>query len=347
MAIDRSAIVSYANTYWYQPCKDGKAWLANEPVIIANEISKRKLSSADWTGAFLGYDGQSKPDTAGTRTRWLLEGLYLIKRSDAGKLLSDRKASSYPGAIMLASWYDNRSDDSLTNPPPYNGLNDCAHFVTECLAAGGAPGLRTVSVPNLLNSLTAHSETKTLAKFTNQANAQRIMDAGLLKEGDVLIFSKTVNKHGHSTIYLGGGKMAMHTYANHPNCPERGGGAWTGSMTAEHNLVTLIHWDAGDTYGTASDSLLGYWSVLWRGKVYYYYFGKGGRVSYSKTKPGNLKSPPNTADGRGYWFESTFGIDIAWTATGSLEQFIRPTMFTSNAMAGTWNGSEPLVATRL
>ena len=75
MAIDRSAIVSYANTYWYQPCKDGKAWLANEPVIIANEISKRKLSSADWTGAFLGYDGQSKPDTAGTRTRWLLEGL--------------------------------------------------------------------------------------------------------------------------------------------------------------------------------------------------------------------------------------------------------------------------------
>ncbi len=43
MAIDRSAIVSYANTYWYQPCKDGKAWLANEPVIIANEAQPGDL----------------------------------------------------------------------------------------------------------------------------------------------------------------------------------------------------------------------------------------------------------------------------------------------------------------
>ena len=92
--------------------------------------------------------------------------------------------------------------------------------------------------PKLLNEPDgAISETKTLAMFTNQANAQRIMDAACCEAGDVLIFSKTVNKHGHSTIYLGGGKMAMHTYANHPNCPERGGGVWTGLMTAEHNLV--------------------------------------------------------------------------------------------------------------
>ena len=45
----------------------------------------------------------------------------------------------------------------------------------------------------------------------------------------------------------------------------------------------LIHWDAGDTYGTSSDSLLGYWSVLWRGTVCYYYFcAKAAGCSYSK-----------------------------------------------------------------
>ena len=278
---------------------------------------------------------------------WLLEGLYLVRRSDAARLRSDRKAASYPDAIMLASWYDNRSDDALTHPPQYNGLNDCAHFVTECLANGGETGLRTVSVPALLNSLTTHPDTKTLARFTNQANAQRIMDAGLLKEGDVLIFSKTVNKHGHSTIYLGGGKMAMHTYANHPSCPERGNGEWTNSMTVEHDMVTLIHWGSDDVYTGATDSVLGYWSVLWRGTVYYYYFAKGGQVSYSKTKPGNPKAPPPSADGRGYWFQTTLGVDITWTSTGSLESFIAPTLFTGSAMAGTWNGSEALVATRL
>ena len=150
MAIDRSAPFPYANTYWYQPCKErSKAWLANELVIIANEISKRKLSSADWTGAFLGLRRPGKPDTAGTSHLLAAGGLYLIKRSDAGCLLSDRKASSYPGAIMLASWYDNRSDDALTNPPPLQRASTIApHFVTECIAAGGAPGLRTVSVPS-------------------------------------------------------------------------------------------------------------------------------------------------------------------------------------------------------
>lgn len=347
MAISRANIVSYANQYWFQPCRDGKAWLANEPVVIVNEIARRKLSPADWVGAFLGYDGFSKPNAGGTRSQWLLEGLYLVRRGDAGRLRGDRKAASYPDAIMLASWYDNRGDEGLTNPPRYNGLNDCAHFVTECLANGGENGLRTVSVPALLNSLTAHSGTKTLARFTSQANAQRIMDVGLLKEGDVLIFSKTVNKHGHSTIYLGRGKMAMHTYANHPDCTERGNGDWTNSMTAEHDMVTLIHWGGDDVYTNASNSVLGYWRVLWRGAVYYYYFARAGRASYSKAKPGNLAAQPASAEGRGHWFEAASGVNISWTVTGSLESFMAPTMFTGSVMAGTWNGSEPLIATRL
>ena len=346
MAVSRANVVSYANEYWFRPCRDGKAWLANEAVVIASEIARRKLPTADWIGAFLGYDGSSKPNTAGTRSHWLLEGLYLVRSGDAGRLRSDRIAASYPDAIMLASWYDNRSDDALTHPPQYNGLNDCAHFVTECLASGGEAGLRTVSVPALLNSLTSHADTKVLARFTNQANAQRIMDQGLLKEGDVLIFSKTVNQHAHSTIYLGSGKMAMHTYANHPLCTERGNGAWTNSMTAEHNMVTLIHWGLDDSYTSATDGILGYWSVLWRGTTYYYYFAKGGRVSYSKAKPSNLKTPASSAEGRGHWFQTSSGVDITWTSTGSLESFIAPTLFTGSAMAGTWNGTEPLIATR-
>ena len=67
-------------------------------------------------------------------------------------------------------------------------------------------------------------------------------------------------------------------------------------MTAEHNLVTLIHWDEGDKYGTNSDSLLGYWSVLWRGTVYYYYFAKGGRVSY-KNQAGQSEVRPQYCRG--------------------------------------------------
>ena len=348
MAISRDDVVAEAKQFWNVPCRNGRVWLANEPVIIANEIARRKLKPGEWTGAFLYYPGATRPTADTPRQPYTLEGLYLIKTSDVARLASNQMAASYPDAIMLASWYDNASDEMLTNPPRYTGLNDCAHFVTECLAKGGEDKMRTVSVPDLLNKLTAHADIKTLARTVSEDRAQRILNAGLLKRGDVMIFSKTVNKHGHSTIYLGGNKMAMHTYSNHPDGTLAGHkGDWTGSMTAEHNLVTLLHWNEGDTFTSASDSLLGYWSVLWRGTTYYYHFRKGGGVSYSKTKPANLKAAPSSAEGRGYWFESTTGIDIAWSATGSLESFIRPTAFTGSAMGGTWNSIEPIVATRL
>ena len=346
MTISPSAVVTYANNYWYRPCKDGRVWLANEPVNIANEIASRRLSPSDWVGALLCYPGQSKPDRTGTRQPWTLEGLYLVKMSDAPRLRSNQVAASYPDAIMLASWYDSATDESLTRPPRYTGLNDCAHFVTECLAAGGEAQLRTVSVPVLLNSLTTHNGTKTLARTVDQAAAQRIIDAGLLNEGDVMIFSKTLSSHGHSTSYLGGGYMAMHTMSNHKDSTIWTG-SWTGSMTAEHNLVTLIHWNVDDNYSTASDGVLGWWSVMWRGTTYYYFFQKGGRVSYTKTAPTNLKNPPTLAQGKGWWFETSSGVDIAWTSTGSYESFMRPVLFTGSAMAGLWNNAEPMVAAKL
>ena len=346
MTISRSDVVTYANNYWYRPCKDGKVWLANQPISIANEIARRRLSPGDWVGALLTYAGLSKPDRNGTRDPWMLEGLYLVKMADEPRLRSDQKAASYPDAIMLASWYDHAMDDNLTNPPPYNGLNDCAHFVTECLAAGGETKLRTVSVPALLNSLTAHSDTKTLARTVDKEGAQHIIDAGLLKEGDVMIFSKTTSSPGHSTIYLGGGDMAMHTYSNHKNSTTWHG-SWTGSMTAEHSLVTLIHWNEGDVYTASSDGVLGWWNVMWRGVTYYYFFQKGGRVSYSKTAPTNVKNPPALALGKGWWFESSSGVDIAWTSTGSHESFMRTVLFSGSAMGGFWNKTEPMVAVKL
>jgi hypothetical protein len=45
------------------------------------------------------------------------------------------------GAIMLCSYKDHPSDEpaltTLALAPPYHGLNDCTHYTTECLIAGG------------------------------------------------------------------------------------------------------------------------------------------------------------------------------------------------------------------
>ena len=180
--------------------KDGQRLKANEPVIIANEISKRKLSTADWTGAFLGYDGQSKPDTAGTRTHWLL-GPLPDRRSDAAVCLATarsrpiRAPSCWRRGATTAATTHCQSATLQRSPTTARTLSPNALSFQ-----AAAPGLRT-SVPVVEQPDCAHAKPKRWRNSPNQANAQRIMDAGLLREGDVLIFSKTVNKHGHSTIY--------------------------------------------------------------------------------------------------------------------------------------------------
>ena len=61
--------------------------------------------------------------------------------------------------------------------------------------------------------------------------------------------------------------------------------------------VTLIHWDAGDTYGTSSDNLLGYWACSGAAPSITTTSAKAAGCPASKSKPGNLKSAPNTARG--------------------------------------------------
>jgi len=340
MATFRESITGYADQHWHSPCKDGIAWVYYGAINVHHEIGKRKLAAGEWRGAFLRYEGKK------SGASFLAEGLYLIKVTSGPKLLTTQLATDFPEAIMICSWFDNAGDEMLTHPPEYHGLNDCAHFVTECLAAGGIL-MRTPSVPMLLNSLTAHSSTKTLCRTVQSSLAKRMIDAKVLQPGDVIIFSKTATKHGHSAIYLGNGKMAMHTYSNHANST-LSHGDWQGSVTDEHNLVTLIHWGNDDARGAVSSAITGYWQVLWRGTNYFYQFQSSGRVVYSKKKPASLSSPLSSIDGKGYWFESaTGGVNICWSSTGSFEQFLKPTGPTGSAMGGVWNDSEPLVAMRL
>jgi hypothetical protein len=136
MASFRDQIVSYVNDFWMVPCRDGRVWVyytsINTPVEIANA---KKATGTDWVAAFLQY-----PDPKFTS----LEGLYLIPPADLAKVKGGQfDIASYPTRRMLSSWFD-KADKDNSNPeviaqkPPYNGLNDCAHFVTQSLAEGAS-----------------------------------------------------------------------------------------------------------------------------------------------------------------------------------------------------------------
>lgn len=342
MATFRDQIKGYVDNHWAVPCGDGIVWVYYAAIDTRSQAAKHKQATKkDWSAAFLQY---ADP------TFGALEGLYLIPPAEVAKVKTGQMdASSYPERKMIASWFDLADKNSL-NPevtsqkPEYHGLNDCAHFVTQSLAAGGIH-VETAGVPTLFNSLRGLADTKTLAKTTSAGLAEAILKAGLMKVGDVIIYSKGGNHH-HSVVYMGNAQIAMHTWANHPSHPTLKGD-WKASASEDHPLVTLIHFGRDDPPINPSSAILGWWRVAWRGTDYFYFFDKAGRVGYTKKPPTRFDRPLSNPEGRGYWFFQTSQISICWSATGSLEVLKGSTGAGGTHLEGTWNGSERLVGDKI
>jgi hypothetical protein len=318
------------------PCEDGYVWVKDEGINTRNQIVKQKnATKKDWVAVFLQY-------SEGTVTQ---EGLYLIPAGDLGKVTGgDFDAKSYPERKMISSWHDNKSEDA-TNPevvaqkPQYHGLNDCTHFVTQSLAAGGIH-VETLLAPVLFDRLRGLADTKTLAKTVAASDAQAIIDSGLMKVGDVIVYTEGTHHH-HGVVYMGNGTVAMHTFANHPDHPKLHG-EWT--LGDASQLVTLIHFGRDDAAILANSPLLGWWSVLRGGVPEFYYFDKAGHVGSTKRSPLKLNQPLYTPDRRGYWFLEATKLRICWTDTGALEVFTVKVPVPDTHMEGTGSSSEALVA---
>src|ERR1700694_2161795 len=65
------------------------------------------------------------------------------------------------------------------------GLADCAHFLSRCLSAGGAK-IAERGVRELVATLQARSDTKTLCERVSRERAQRVINTGIFQKGDML-----------------------------------------------------------------------------------------------------------------------------------------------------------------
>jgi hypothetical protein len=190
------------------------------------------------------------------------------------------------------------------------------------------------------------ARTKILATTVTADIAENIVNAGVMKPGDVIIYSLLngkVMEHHHSVVYMGSAKIAMHTWANHPDHPTIHGD-WKKSATDDHPLVTLIHFGSDDLAIADDSDMLGWWDVTWMGQAYFYLFEKNGKVAWTQKAPASLTQPMSQAGGRGYWFEEAHQITICWTETGSLEVLaVKPPQLATH-LEGQWNNTVPLVA---
>jgi hypothetical protein len=95
--------------------------------------------------------------------------------------------------------------------------------------------------------------------------------------------------------------------------------------------------------------LYGWWKV-WDGNYYYYFFGPGGVVQYTKSKPSNISGPPIRANNTGTDTYTLNQLVINWKQVIGAEAACRETFYNAvpgcQQMNATSNLYSPLVATR-
>jgi hypothetical protein len=337
-----AAAVNHANNYWYRSCADNQVWTPNVPVNINRECRGRNLDPAQWVGRFLVYE----------RSEGLAEGLFLVPAavaSPATMKARGYRSRNFPDKVFLCSWSDNKKDVSEGQTPPFTGLNDCSHFVSECLKMGGI-GVWALNAPDLVKRLRGRTDTRTLCLQVDKERARWIINAGLLTPGDVIAFSDWTGFR-HATLYLGGRMIAMHTSANHPDGDPMyqrsdgvGANNWEGSAHASHPNVTLIHFTHNDRDTRPLTWAHGWWKIIGPGKLFFYYLSPEGMAFWVNKAPTKVTGAPEQPGGRGFWFTNAEGnIHITWRDTGTLEFFRRGP---NNTMTGASTG-EVLAANRL
>lgn len=355
--VDLTLATKHADKYWAEVCEDGKVVTHKHLIVIKDEYKNFNISPDQWQAVFLKYDKDAAQS----------EGLFFVQKNDSRTALAVRNANGFherafdnmvdrsPGWKFICSWRDAGKDNlRFGMEPKYTGLNDCAHFVSECLSKAGL-NVGDPEVNKLLKNIEATGKAKTLVQLTDKERARRILQSGIMTPGDVLAFGKTGKGHKHSTLYLGDEKIAMHTYINHPDLNNNllvkqdsltgKKSNWETASNDAHPLVTLVHFSYDDLISPISPRL-GWWKVQWQGQNYYYYFNKNGSIGYIKREPRNTKLPPPYLDGSGFWFELSTNLVICWTATGNLEVF--PLSQQGPQMIGTWNDiPRSLVAERI
>jgi hypothetical protein len=314
--INRDKVLAYAKSYWWRPCKDGKVWIASEPINLAKEAKDRKKE--DYVAVFLWYPAKGNKN-ANNSYDGMWETLALVppakaKEIEGTKDDDDRLWSKYASdGIALASWKDDPKD-SLENlgafptKPPYFGLNDCTHFTSECLIAGGFPITNDKArrgAGDLADYLDASKDTATLCFMASQEDVKAVVDAGVVREGDVFAYHEDVKHYyAHHTVPAvnSRGGVAMHTWRGFDR---PWGRPWPFDIPGER--ISLFHFK-DDVYTTAdAKKWLGWWKVETLGnpkaaKADYYHFSDTGALAVTSQEPKNAKEKPKTAPYR--WFST-------------------------------------------
>ncbi len=321
MPYDRKKAMAYAKTYWDQPCDDGYFWNTGEKIFIEEERKKKKAPAKDgWVPRFV-RDGTGGEDA------------LFIKPNAAGVSIL-----GYAG-----TW-----DTKLIHG--WAGLADCAHYLSKCLSAGGV-SIAEIAVSVLVRKLQSRADTKTLVEKVPTAAAQRVIDSGIFKEGDMIGYFNTsphgdygrANSYTHSTMFVGKdgggiGRITCHTKSRYMNLFD--GDDWTIGTDYKYTLIHISSDDAPLTSGTTT-TYAGWYEVGPAAAPVYYKLGDKGTFAVTRKKPKAAGETAQQAFDTGYWFASAPGVIAFGKTMGDVIRFDL-----TAALSAKLNGA-PVSATKL
>jgi hypothetical protein len=311
---NRAAAMEFAGEFWNRPCRSDTQPFAlgmdgGRDVPLGRFWDQRKAPSAQYEPLFV--------------FNALLEKDQLVAKPKPG-------APAGLPQVMLID--DTRKGDKL---------EDCAHFLSQCLKAGGLRIKEQWSVPMLVNALVAGEDSgprpiaKTLCEKVKPEAAQRIIDAGLLNIGDMIGYFRPAAKAGekseyaHSAMFTGKGsdgvgRVTCHTASRFADLSERDPAhflkaKWT--LRDPTYSFTLLHIPrASESTAAIGAGIAGWWSVTQGKQTVFYFVRADGRAVRTSRQPGDARAPafPGVDSSRGYWFEAHGKITICWRADGSL-----------------------------
>lgn len=219
---------------------------------------------------------------------------------------------------------------SLAPVPVVDGekLEDCAHFLSECLKAGGLRIKEQWSVPMLLMALRESAVPKTLAERVSRDAGQAIINAGLLKPGDMIGYFAD-GGYQHSAMFTGKLNTQSGADEGHVTChtksrfmgktPQAVPDKWF--LSNPDYQFTLVHIpdDAETHRSPLADKLAGWWQVEQKSTTVFLFVAADGTAVRTATAPKNGRAPAvGRADSPGYWFAGATEAKFCFRADGSV-----------------------------
>jgi hypothetical protein len=299
--LDRQGALRLARNHWDKACPDGTVYLANQRVMV-EELRQRKKAPP---GSVLTFVPVPKVTARGTTYT--------------------EKAVFRLGGL----------DIDAIEP---KDLEDCAHFMSQCLGAGGIREFDP-AVGGLLSKLQARSDTRTLGTRLSRDQGQHLIDNDVLKAGDLVFYFKKsgepgepfVNSYSHSAMFVGRspgtdglqGRITCHTFSRFPgSTPSFFSDAWHLHPPNDRYAYTFIHFSDDDPPRAPllqrSKDLPGWWQLDGVPPVFQY-IDPNGTSYFTTTRPSPRTAKPPEAE-KAWWFvRDPNQVVFVWRKSGTVD----------------------------